>query len=63
MGFFDAFIRADSATVGIDIGSHTIKAVEISRKGGRPGLARYGVGQLPPDAIVDGEVMDRDVVV
>ena len=63
MGFFDAFLRADSGTVGIDIGSHTIKAVEISRKGGRLGLVHYGLGQLPQDAIVDGEVMDRDVVV
>jgi type IV pilus assembly protein PilM len=53
----------DAGSVGIDIGSRSIKAVEGSRKGGRTTLARYGVAPLPPDAIVDGEVMDREVVV
>lgn len=63
MGFLDAFLKADIGTVGLDIGSHSIKAVEISRKGGRLGLSRYGIGALPPDVIVDGEIMDREVVV
>lgn len=63
MGLFDAFVKSDPAVVGIDIGSHAVKIVEISRKGGNASVVNYGVGSLPPDAIVDGEVMDSEVVV
>ncbi len=63
MGLFDPFVKSDPSVVGIDIGSHAVKVVEISRRGGRPEVVNYGVGPLPPDAIVDGEVMDSEVVV
>jgi type IV pilus assembly protein PilM len=63
MSFIDLFLKTDPATVGIDIGSRTVKAVEIRRKGNHAEVERVGTGTLPPDAIVDGEVMDREVVV
>ena len=63
MGFFNAFMKSDMGMIGLDIGSRSVKVVEVSRKGGRVGLARYGISSLPPDAIVDGEVMDREMVV
>jgi len=63
MGFWKAFLKMETGLVGLDIGSRSIKAVEASRKGGRLTVARYGAASLPPDAIVDGEIMDREVVV
>lgn len=47
--------------IGLDIGSSLIKMVELS-SGKSPNLVNYGVARILPDAIVDGEVMDREVV-
>jgi Tfp pilus assembly PilM family ATPase len=49
--------------LGLDIGSHSIKAVELetrSNKGHR--LVNWGISQPLAEAIVDGEVMDRQLV-
>ena len=49
--------------VGLDIGSHTIKAVELeahSSKGFK--LINWGVSAPLAEAIVDGEIMDRQLV-
>ena len=49
--------------VGLDIGSHTIKAVELepqSNKGYR--LVNWGISAPLAEAIVDGEIMDRQLV-
>ena len=48
--------------VGLDIGSHTIKVVELesTNKGHR--LANWGISAPLGEAIVDGEVMDRQLV-
>ena len=49
--------------VGLDIGSHTIKAVELepnSGKGHR--LVNWGISAPLAEAIVDGEIMDRQLV-
>src|ERR1044072_8812635 len=47
--------------VGLDIGSHTIKAVELesSNKGYR--LSNWGISAPLGEAIVDGEIMDRQL--
>ncbi len=49
--------------VGVDIGTSAIKICQI--KDGRRGasLVRFGVAPLPPQAIVDGQVMDSNAVV
>jgi type IV pilus assembly protein PilM len=49
--------------IGLDIGSSSVKLAELTRKGGRLALTNYGIGELLPEAIVDGEVMDREVVI
>lgn len=49
--------------VGLDIGSCLVKFVEIQGLPKAPSLANYGICRLLPDAIVDGEVMDREVVI
>lgn len=49
--------------VGLDIGSHTIKAVELElqpNKGYR--LVHWGISPPLSEAIVDGEIMDRQLV-
>ena len=50
------------STVGLDIGSSSIKVVEIlhDRSGDR--LINYGVSEPLSEAIVDGEIMDRQLV-
>ncbi len=50
-------------TVGLDIGSSAIKVVELESRGDGPHLVRYGVSELLPEAIVEGEIMDRQLVV
>ena len=50
-------------TVGLDIGSSSIKVVELEFRGGATHLVKYGVAELVPETIVEGEVMDRQLVV
>ena len=47
--------------IGLDVGSSLVKMVELS-SGKTPSMVNYGVARILPDAIVDGEVMDREVV-
>ncbi|KPJ53845.1 hypothetical protein AMJ39_02840 [candidate division TA06 bacterium DG_24] len=60
MGFLPKKKRRN---VGLDIGSSLIKVVDLETGGKGAMLHNYGIGALPPDVIVDGEVMDREVVV
>jgi type IV pilus assembly protein PilM len=48
--------------VGLDIGSSSIKAVEL--KASRQGyeLVSYGIEELAQDAVVDGAIMDAPLV-
>jgi type IV pilus assembly protein PilM len=49
--------------VGLDIGSHTIKAVELEAQPNKSWrLTRWGVSAPLAEAIVDGEIMDRQLV-
>ena len=49
--------------VGLDIGSHTIKVVELEPQSGKSyRLARWGISAPLAEAIVDGEIMDRQLV-
>ena len=51
--------------VGLDIGSSAIKAVELKPggKGGEYHLVNLGMEPLPPEAIVDGAIMDSGAVI
>ena len=49
-------------TVGLDIGSGLIKAVEVSHGAGEPVLSRVAFATVSDDAIVDGEIIDSGVV-
>src|SRR5437667_4729302 len=49
--------------VGLDIGSHTIKAVELEGESSRNyRMTRWGISAPPAQAIVDDEIMDRQLV-
>jgi len=48
--------------VGLDIGSSSIKAVELQRKGGKLQLVSLGFENLQPDTVVDGQIMELNNV-
>lgn len=50
-------------TVGLDIGSGLVKAVVIDHGGDTPTLAKVVITPLTEAAIVEGEVMDHELVV
>src|SRR5258707_2971822 len=57
------FCRKKQSLVGLDIGSYSVKVVEIeSLPGGGHRLVNYGISDPLSEAIVDGEIMDRQLV-
>jgi type IV pilus assembly protein PilM len=66
VGLF-SFGKKKGQLVGVDVGSSAIKAVEI-KVSGKPGAETYqllniGMEPLPPEAIVDGAIMDSGAVI
>jgi type IV pilus assembly protein PilM len=49
-------------TIGLDVGSGLIKVAVVDHGNGVPELVKVAVTMLPPDAIVEGEVMDPGIV-
>ena len=58
-----SFLRRDRAAVGLDIGSGYVKVAVIDHSGAEPELTHLAHVELVPDAIVEGEVMDPQLVV
>ncbi len=48
--------------VGLDIGSSSVKAVELQKKGAVVQLMSLGYEELQPDTIVDGQIMELNNV-
>ncbi len=48
--------------MGLDVGSGLIKVAVVDHGSGGPELVRVAITSLPPDAIVEGEVMDPGIV-
>ena len=48
--------------VGLDIGSSSVKAVELQKKGSNLQLMSLGFENLQPDTIVDGQIMELNDV-
>ena len=57
------FSKKSKSSVGLDIGSSLIKVVEVDHSKDAPVLTRYGIIKLPPEAIVEGEIMDQSLVI
>ncbi len=49
--------------VGVDIGSNSIKVVELKERRNARSLVRFAVESLPPQTIVDGHIMNTGAVV
>jgi type IV pilus assembly protein PilM len=54
--------RKVKGLVGLDIGSSSIKAVELERRGDGYDLVSFAIAPLGPDVVVDGVVRDPDLV-
>jgi len=49
-------------TLGLDIGSGYVKLIEVDRSGEIPRVVRVRCFPVPPDVIVEGEVMDPGLI-
>jgi type IV pilus assembly protein PilM len=59
-----AFLRPKRRTlIGLDIGSNVVKCLRLAEGGERPRITHFAMVPLPPEAIVDGEIMDRELVI
>ncbi len=57
------FFSRKQPLIGIDIGSHSIKLVQLKRMSRGYQLLHFGIMPLAPDSIVDGVIMDAGSVV
>ncbi|HWN83345.1 MAG TPA: pilus assembly protein PilM, partial [Candidatus Udaeobacter sp.] len=55
--------RKQRSVIGLDIGSSSVKVVELEVRGGEPRLVRFAQAPLLPEAIVDSEIIDRQAVI
>jgi type IV pilus assembly protein PilM len=56
------WIRGNKSMVGVDIGSSSVKAVELQGKNGNFQLVSLGYEALQPDSVVDGQIMELNSV-
>jgi len=56
------FKRGNKSMVGVDIGSSSVKAVELQGKNGDFQLVSLGYEGLQPDSVVDGQIMELNAV-
>jgi type IV pilus assembly protein PilM len=54
--------RGNKSMVGVDIGSSSVKAVELQGKNGDFQLVSLGYEGLEPDSVVDGQIMELNSV-
>lgn len=60
-----ALFNSSRAAIGLDIGSSGLKIMELAQdpKSGKHRLVSFGMSRLPPEAIVDGAVMNANAIV
>jgi type IV pilus assembly protein PilM len=60
-----ALFQKKTHTIGLDIGSSSVKLAELEQdlKDGTWHLRNFGMASLPPEAIVDGAIMNTNVIV
>lgn len=58
-----SFLNRSRPVVGIDIGSHSIKLVRLKKVKQGYKLLNLGIIPLPPEAIVDGAIIDAEAVI
>ena len=60
--FSQLFRSRPKPTIGVDVGSNSIKIVEFSGYGPNRSVRRIGRAKLPQEAIVDGTIKDPEAV-
>jgi type IV pilus assembly protein PilM len=61
MGLFP--FGGSNNAIGLDIGSSFIKVLELVSNKGKWSLVNFGMKKLPPEAVVDGQLMNSNVIV
>lgn len=59
---FGLFGSKNSTLLGIDISSTSVKLLELSKSGGRCKVESYAVEPLPPNAVVEKNISDIELV-
>ena len=58
------FLKGKQKTLtGMDIGSSVVKCLRLDLSQDRPLITHFAMTDLAPEAIVDGEIMDRELVI
>lgn len=57
-----SWLSPSKGLVGLDIGTSSVKAVQLQRSRKKYRLVELGIAPLHPDTIVDGLIMDADTV-
>lgn len=60
---FTMLRKRSRATVALDIGSNIVKCLRMEHSDEGPTLTNFAMVDMLPEAIVEGEIMDRDIVV
>ncbi len=55
--------KKQKSLIGMDIGSNVVKCLRLDLTEERPVVTHFAMADLPPEAIVDGEIMDRELVI
>ncbi len=55
--------KTNPTLMGLDIGSSSVKAIELSRQGQSYEVVRFGMAPLPPEAIVQGAFLNTSAIV
>lgn len=63
MEFKNLLMQKSNNVIGLDIGTSSIKLIEIEESKGGHRLKNFGIGTLPKDAIVNGSIVNHDAVV
>jgi type IV pilus assembly protein PilM len=58
---FHLFSKTENL-VGLDIGSHSVKLVQVNTSGIKPRLLSMGIAPLPRDSLVEGRVAKPEIV-
>ena len=55
-------IHKKNQLIGLDIGCHSIKLVEIADEKKGRALKNFGIVELPPEAIIEGSIKEMEIV-
>lgn len=55
--------KKKKSLIGMDIGSNVVKVLRLDLNEEKPVVTHFAMKDLPPEAIVDGEIMDRELVI